>query len=102
MSFARLHKVATYLIAGRGLSATTFGGELGLVAIGLITAGFLASLLAEEPRIARPGWIRGWTVAVAVFLALQIARWLVFADSLLGLAIEFAAFLQISRLFNRR
>ena len=36
MSFARLHKVVTYLIAGLGLFALTFGGELGFTAIALI------------------------------------------------------------------
>lgn len=102
MSFARLHKVVTYLIAGLGLFALTFGGELGPLAIVLVAGGYLASILAEEPRIARPGWIRGWTVAVAVLLGLQVARWLVLDEGLLTLAIEFAAFLQVSRLFNRR
>lgn len=101
MSFARLHKLVTYLIAGLGLHALTLGGELGTTSTLLLAAGFVASFFTEEPLIARPGWVRGWTVAVVGFFGVQVLRGLA-GDALLGLGIEYAAFLQVSRLFNRR
>ena len=101
MSFAALHKAVAYLLSGLGLLALSLGGELGPGALALIGLGWLASFFAEGERIAQPAWARGWTVAVVAMLALQVLRGF-FGGAILALAIEFTAFLQLSRLMNRR
>ena len=101
MSFARLHKWVTYLLSGLGLLALSLGSELPESALLLIALGYLGSYFAEGPLLARPGYASSWTIAVVGFLVVQVARGL--TDVLtLSLAMEFAAFLQISRLWNRR
>ena len=101
MSFARLHKLVTYLIAGLGLFALTLGGELGIVPSLALGIGLVLSFFAEEPLIAREEWVRGWTFAVVALFALQVMRGLG-GEPLLALGLEYAGFLQISRLMNRR
>jgi transglutaminase-like putative cysteine protease len=101
MSFAALHTLVAYLLSGLGLFALSLGGELGPGALALTALGWCASILAEGERIARPAWARGWTAAVVAMLALQVLRGF-FGGAILALAIEFTAFLQISRLMNRR
>jgi transglutaminase-like putative cysteine protease len=101
MSFARLHEVVTYLIAALGFYALTLGGELGTTSSLLLALGLVSSLFARGPLLARPGWIRAWNVAVIVFLALQILRGFV-GEPFLALGLEFAGFLQVTRLMNRR
>jgi len=101
MSFSRLHKLVAYLISGLGLFGLTLGEEITSVSTIAIAIGYVASWFAEGPRIRTAGYGTGWTTAVVVGLLIQVARALVDAPTL-GLAIEFAAFLQISRLFTRR
>lgn len=101
MSFARLHKVITYLIAGLGLVALSFGGELGLGSELLLALAFVLSIFAEAPLIFDTRWIRAWNVGLVAFLALQIARFGLGAP-MLPLVLELVAVLQISRLMNRR
>ena len=101
MSFARLHKVITYLLSGFGLYALTLGGSLGTTAVAMLAVGWLASFFVEEPLLSNQTWIRGWTAAVVGVFALQVLRG-VSGEPLLGLGIEYAGFLQVSRLFNRR
>ncbi len=101
MSFAALHKLVAYLLSGLGLFALSLGGELGPGALALIAIGWCASFFAEGERLARPAWARGWTMAVVAMLTLQVLRGF-FDGAILALAIEFTAFLQISRLMNRR
>jgi transglutaminase-like putative cysteine protease len=101
MSFAKLHKVVTYLVAGLGLFALTLGRELPATATALIALGYAASWFAEGPLLAREGYSKLWNRAVVAFLVIQVLRGFG-AASILSLGIEFAAFLQISRLFHRR
>lgn len=101
MSFSLLHKGVAYLLAGLGLLSLSLGSELSELTLGLIFVGFVASWFAEERLHCRPHYASGWTFAVVAFLLLQLGRALVAGPSL-AMAIEFAAFLQISRLFNRR
>lgn len=101
MSFLALHKLVTYLIAGLGLVALTLGLELGPVRAGAFAVGYLGSLFAEGALLDRPGWSRAWTAIVVVAFAVELVRAL-FGAPVLELGVEYAAFLQISRLYNRR
>jgi protein-glutamine gamma-glutamyltransferase len=101
MSFAQLHKWVAYLISGLGLAALSLGSELSEVVLATIAIGYLTSWFAEGPMLTRPRYAQGWTVGVVVVLLLQVARG-VGDTPTLAMAIEFAAFLQVSRLWNRR
>jgi transglutaminase-like putative cysteine protease len=101
MSFAQLHKWIAYLISGLGLLALSLGSELSDITLAAIALGFGASWFAEGPLLLRPRYTQLWTAAVVGFLLLQVARG-VSDTPTLAMAIEFAAFLQISRLWNRR
>ncbi|MFI5308235.1 MAG: DUF3488 and DUF4129 domain-containing transglutaminase family protein, partial [Polyangiales bacterium] len=84
-----------------GLVALSLGSELSDFTLVLIFVGYVASWFAEEKVLSRPSYAPAWTVAVVSFLAIQVLRG-VAAQPTLAMAIEFAAFLQISRLSNRR
>jgi transglutaminase-like putative cysteine protease len=101
MSFAQLHKWIAYLISGLGLCALSLGSELSDGVLAAIAIGFLTSWFAEGPLLLRPRYAQGWTAAVVAALLFQVARG-VSDTPTLAMAIEFAAFLQISRLWNRR
>jgi protein-glutamine gamma-glutamyltransferase len=101
MSFSLLHKCVAYLLSGLGLLALSLGGELDEFSLALMACGYVGSFFAEERVHARPHYATAWTSAVVLFLGLQLVRAFL-AGPTLALAIEFAAFLQISRLFNRR
>jgi len=101
MSFARLHKVVAYLIAGLGLASLALGEELSMGAGVLIAIGFVASAFVEGPILADPRWARGWTIGLLALVVLQIARGVLGAP-ILPLVLELAAALQISRLMSRR
>ena len=64
-------------------------------------AGYVGSMFAESKLIERQYYGKGWNVAVVAALLLQVMR-AVASEPTLAMAIEFAAFLQISRLWNRR
>ena len=102
MSFSRLQKVVTYLLAVLGLGSLAFGGEIPLGAIALLGAGLVASWFAEGPRIHRPWWNRAFTAFTVVALAVQVARGFLVGRGWLGLAMEFSGLLLVSRLCNRR
>ncbi len=101
MSFANLHKLVAYLISGLGLLALSLGNELDGGILVLTFVGYVASLFAEGKLLHRPLYTRGWTAAVVALLLFQIVRGLSSSPTL-AMAIEFAAFLQVSRLANRR
>ncbi|MCA9601154.1 MAG: DUF3488 domain-containing protein [Myxococcales bacterium] len=101
MSFERVLKVVTYLIAGLGLYALTLGGTFGVFSMFLVALGFAVSWFAEPPLIATPAWTRGWTIAAVGFFVVQVLRGITGA-SILELALEYVAMLQVSRLMNRR
>lgn len=101
MSFSRLHKWVTYLLSGLGLIALTFGGELSPVTMAVIAGLFIASWFAERPLIDKPEYARSWTIMLVGAMGVQLMRG-VTGGPVLALAMEFAAMLSISRLFNRR
>jgi hypothetical protein len=101
MSFSALHKLIAYLLSGLGLVALCLGNELEQSSIALIFLAYAGSLFAEGKLLEHPAYAKSWTAAVVGLLLLQLARSA--ADTpTLAMAIEFAAFLQISRLWNRR
>ncbi|MBN1652492.1 MAG: DUF3488 domain-containing protein [Deltaproteobacteria bacterium] len=101
MRFSLLHKNVTYLFAALGLLALSLGGELSTLVKVASAAALVASYFAEGKLIFRPRYASGWTLGVVLFLLLQITRAAITGPTL-AMALEFAAFLQISRLFNRR
>jgi transglutaminase-like putative cysteine protease len=101
VSFRRLHKGVTYLVASLGLYGLTLGAGLSGPVIALAVLGVILSWWAEGELIERPGYTKLLTVVVFGVFALQALRG-VQGESLLGLGIEFAAFLQITRLLSRR
>lgn len=102
MSFARLQKVVTYLLAVLGLCALGFGGEVSLSVIAALAVGYALSWFAEGAVIARPLWARGITTVIVIALVFQVLRGLAGEGGWLGLAMEFSGLLSLSRLCNRR
>src|SRR2546427_8589141 len=101
MRFAALHKICTYLVAGFGLILLFGSGE---VAPWLVGAGVLAAALswfAEGERLGRRAWIQSWNGLTALLAGLQVLRALLGAP-VLTVGVEFAVFLQINKLWNRR
>jgi transglutaminase-like putative cysteine protease len=101
MSFSLLHKCVAYLLSGLGLFALSLGSELSEITLALVFVAFCASWFVEDKLVHRPNYAALWTAAVVAFLGLQVMRGLL-TEPTLAMAIEFAAFLQISRLCNRR
>jgi protein-glutamine gamma-glutamyltransferase len=101
VSFARLQKIVTYLLAAFGLFTLGFGGEIPLAMLGVLAAGYTLSWWAEGPLLQKRWWSQGITMLLAVLLAAQFLRGLA-TGGWLGLAMEFSGVLSISRLANRR
>jgi len=101
MSFANLHKWVAYLIAGLGLVGLSLGGELSTPVLWGLAIAYVTSYFAEGPLIRSERYSNAWTGAVVLLLLLQLARVVMDAFTL-PIMLEFAGFLQISRLFNRR
>lgn len=101
MRFSLLHKCVAYLLSGLGLVALSLGSELSETVIALVFLGYVGSWFAEEKLIQRPQYGSLWNAAVVLCLGVQLARGVLNGPTL-AMAIEFAAFLQLSRLWNRR
>lgn len=101
MSFAVLHKWVAYLLSGLGLFALSLGHELSTPMSSLLLVAFVGSYFVDGPILHRPAYTRSWTALVVAFLVLQLLRAILVEPSL-SLALEFAAVLQLSRLYSRR
>ncbi|MFW6051982.1 MAG: transglutaminaseTgpA domain-containing protein, partial [Myxococcota bacterium] len=101
MRFDLVHKAVAYLTAGLGLAALSLGAELALPVKVAIAAGFVGSWFVEGPILRRPAYARFWNVAVMAAFGVQVLR-AVLGAAWLTLGIEYAALLQLSRLFHRR
>jgi len=101
MSFSSLHKLVAYLLSGLGLVALAVDAELSTPVLAGLLAGYVGSLCAEGKLLDHPYYVRGWTLLLGAALALQCLRALGVQPSL-TLSIEFAALLQIAKLWNRR
>ncbi|RYE90726.1 MAG: DUF3488 domain-containing protein, partial [Myxococcales bacterium] len=102
MRFGVVHRVMTSLLAAMGVLAVVASGELGRVTSALLVVGLIGALAIPEEWHGRPWMLRTVNVAQVALLVLQVARWHLFHRSLLELAVEFAAALQIVRLATRR
>ncbi|MET0389988.1 MAG: DUF3488 and transglutaminase-like domain-containing protein [Polyangiales bacterium] len=101
MSFANLHKLVAYLLSGLGLVALSLGTELPTEVVALMFLGYVGSWFAEGKLLQHPFYGRAWTLVLAGALVLQCLRALS-SEPTLAMPIEFAALLQISKLWNRR
>ncbi|MBW2262303.1 MAG: DUF3488 domain-containing protein, partial [Deltaproteobacteria bacterium] len=101
MPFRRIHKLITYLMALQGLGLLALSGELTLPGSAAVGVLLVASWFAQGGRIASKRYTNFWNaLTVAVFIV-QFVRWMA-GESLPIVAVQFAAFLQINKLFNRR
>ncbi|MDH3485483.1 MAG: DUF3488 and transglutaminase-like domain-containing protein [Myxococcales bacterium] len=101
MKFGFAHKMVTYLFAGLGLVALMLGTTFGPFEVALVVVAFGASWFAERPLLDKPGYTRFWSVASVVVLLLQVAR-TVGGEAVLTVGVQYAAFLQLSRLAHRK
>ena len=101
MRFEFAHKLVACLFSGLGLIALMLGASFGPVDSLLVTIGFAVSWFAEPPLIDRAGYSRFWNVAAVLLLLVQIAR-AVTGEATLTVGVQYAAFLQISRLCHRK
>ncbi len=101
MRFGFAHKLVTYLFAALGLLALLLGTTFSPVESIVVVLAFAASWFAEPPLIDRPGYSRFWNIAAVVVLGVQIARAML-GEPILSVGVQYAAFLQISRLSHRK
>lgn len=101
MRFAFAHKLVAYLFAGLGLIALMLGTAFSPIESAIVILGFAASWFAERPLLDRSGYSRFWNVAAVAILVVQILRALG-GEPLLSVGVQYAAFLQISRLSHRK
>ncbi len=101
MTFRFAHKLVAYIFSSLGLTAlmlgTTFTGAVALMVI----VGFAVSWFAEPPLIDKLSYSRMWTYAVVALLFVQILRAFL-GESALDAGVQYAAFLQLSRLSHRK
>lgn len=101
MRFVFAHKMVAYLFAGLGLVALMLGTTFSPIGSLILIAAFVASWFAESPLLDRPGYSRFWNIAAVVVLLIQIAR-TIGGEATLTAGVQYAAFLQISRLSHRK
>lgn len=101
MRFGVVHRVMTDTLAVLGLLALLTSGEVDRTVSYAILCGLLGALLLPERVQDKPLWRRFAVGAPVALLAIQVAR-LLTGQSLLVIAIEFAAGLQVLRLATRR
>lgn len=101
MSFIRLHKLITYIVACVGLFALSLGGVLRPPLIALMGVLVVVSWFLDERRFLPERWSRTITALMAALAVVQVVRG--FMDtSILTLSVEFVGVLQVSRLYHRR
>lgn len=101
MPFRRIHKLVTYLMAAQGLGLLSLSGELTVVGSVVALAALPVSWFIEGERFATRKWVNAWNGVTVAFFILSIVRWMA-GEGLPVVAVQFAAFLQVNKLFNRR
>jgi transglutaminase-like putative cysteine protease len=99
--FGLVHRIMTDTLAVLGLLALLTSGELSRGVSITILVGLVLALVVPDSFQERPSFQRFGVVAPLLLLAVQSAR-LFSGESLLSVAIEFAAGLQVLRLSSRR
>jgi transglutaminase-like putative cysteine protease len=89
------------MFAGLGLIALMLGSTFTLVDSLVVMFAFVASWFAEPPAIDSPGYSRFWNTTAVVLLLVQVAR-AIGGEAVLTVGVQYAAFLQISRLAHRK
>lgn len=102
MSFARLHKLVTYLYASLGLFIVASTAEIALGTQLFAASLVLASVFAEGERIARTSYQRLQTGLLFGVAGLELASFFALDRSLLTALVELTMALSISRLAQRR
>lgn len=101
MKFGFLHDAVAYGLAGLGLFSLSLGSELGLPVVALLFIGYLSSFWLGPKLCEHRHYTAIWNGVMVTLLALQVIRGATGA-ALLPLGLEFAAALQIAKLFHRR
>lgn len=101
MRFGLVHRVMTDALAVLGVLAVVSTATLGPWATGLLVAGLVLALAVPEAWQSREAMRRFGTGAVLVLFVAQITR-VVLGQSLLDVAVQFAAILQVIRIATRR
>ncbi|HKY37827.1 MAG TPA: DUF3488 and transglutaminase-like domain-containing protein [Polyangiaceae bacterium] len=101
MRFGLIHRIMTDALAALGLLSLLVSGELNRWFVGATVVGLALALLLPQRYQDHPVVRRLSVVVPLSLLALQTSR-LFSGDSLLTLAVEFAAALQVIRLATRR
>lgn len=101
MSFVRLHKLITYVYASIGLYVVAATADVSL-GVSLLTAALVvASVFAEGPRIATPGYQRLHTVVLLGVVGLEAVP-VLRGEPLFPVLVELTMALGVSRLAQRR
>ena len=74
MSFIRLHKLITYIVASVGLFALTLGGVMRPPLVALMGVLVVASWFVDERRFLPPRWSRTITAMMAALAVVQGLR----------------------------
>ncbi|HKQ70231.1 MAG TPA: DUF3488 and transglutaminase-like domain-containing protein, partial [Polyangiaceae bacterium] len=101
MRFGLIHRLMTDAIAALGILALVTSGELGRWTAAAVVVGLVLALAIPEGWQTKSWMRRLSTIAPIALLSLQFSR-LFTGASVLELAVEFAAALQIIRLATRR
>lgn len=102
MSFELLHKRVTYLFAALGLAALMLDDTMSLPWRLIVILLAVASYRFEGPRVFAVSTTRLVTAVALVAFAVEIGRFVLLEADGVGLAVEYAALLQLTRLFQRR
>ena len=101
MRFSVAHKGVAYLFATLGLIALSLGSTLNKIVVVVVAIGVVLSWFAEGEKIQSELYSKAWNIIAIVALAVQLVR--IFSGSpLLTAGIEYAAVLQLLKLFTRR
>ena len=101
MTFRFAHKLVTYIFATLGMIALMLGTTFTGPEAWAVVAGIALSWFAEKPLLDRPGYTRFWTFLSVVALIIQILRSLAGVAALTA-GVQYAAFLQMTRLAHRK
>lgn len=101
MRFARIHKIATFLMVGFGLAALLLSGHLHPMSIWTVLVAFVGAWFIPQRWMHTGRWQTSWTVATVCAFLLCLLQIAVSGDFVMA-AIYFLLFLVINKLYNRK